>query len=179
MSRRKERRAMRKAAREAKAAAKASAKAAAKASAKAAAKAHASEKRVATGRQIRFGRALGLLVCAAGFAAMGLGWFGTARVSCTDCQIPYLLSGGAVGLGLVIFGVTILVVAQLRAEGRRTADRLERIEARLAEAIAPSKEASAPPAPTTSEQPPAAAGDRSSGPHGPAPPRPPGRNPTG
>ena len=85
MSRRKERRAMRKAAREA--------KAAAKASAKAAAKAHASEKRVATGRQIRFGRALGLLVCAAGFAAMGLGWFGTARVSCTDCQIPYLLSG--------------------------------------------------------------------------------------
>jgi len=156
MSRRKERRAMRKAAREA--------KAAAKASAKAAAKAHASEKRVATGRQIRFGRALGLLVCAAGFAAMGLGWFGTARVSCTDCQIPYLLSGGAVGLGLVIFGVTILVVAQLRAEGRRTADRLERIEARLAEAIAPSKEASAPPAPTASEEPPAAAGNGSSDP---------------
>jgi len=157
MSRRKERRAMRKAAREA--------KAAAKASAKAAAKAHASEKRVATGRQIRFGRALGLLVCAAGFAAMGLGWFGTARVSCTDCQIPYLLSGGAVGLGLVIFGVTILVVAQLRAEGRRTADRLERIEARLAEAIAPSKEAFAPPAPAASEEPPAAAGNGSSDPN--------------
>ena len=117
MSRRKERRAMRKAAREA--------KAAAKASAKAAAKAHASEKRVATGRQIRFGRALGLLVCAAGFAAMGLGWFGTARVSCTDCQIPYLLSGGAVGLGLVIFGVTILVVAQLRAVGAQVEDRVE------------------------------------------------------
>jgi len=147
---------MRKAAREA--------KAAAKASAKAAAKAHASEKRVATGRQIRFGRALGLLVCAAGFAAMGLGWFGTARVSCTDCQIPYLLSGGAVGLGLVIFGVTILVVAQLRAEGRRTADRLERIEARLAETIAPSMEASPPPAPTASEEPPAAAGNGSSDP---------------
>src|SRR5438128_8829181 len=125
MSRRKERKTMRKAARET--------KAVAKASAKAAAKTRASEKRVATGRQIRFGRALGLLVIAAGFAAMGLGWFGTARVSCTDCQIPYLLSGGAVGLGLVIFGVTILVVAQLRAEGRRTADRLERLEQRLAE----------------------------------------------
>src|SRR5438128_5075205 len=149
MSRRKERKTMRKAARET--------KAVAKASAKAAAKTRASEKRVATGRQIRFGRALGLLVCAAGFAAMGLGWFGTARVSCTDCQIPYLLSGGAVGLGLVIFGVTILVVAQLRAEGRRTADRLERIEARLAETIAPSKEASAPPTPAASERPPAAA----------------------
>src|SRR5437667_8395542 len=120
--------------------------------------------RVATGRQIRFGRAFGLLVCAAGFAAMGLGWFGTARVSCTDCQIPYLLSGGAVGLGLVIFGVTILVVAQLRAEGRRTADRLERIEARLAETIAPSMEASPPPAPTASEDPPAAAGNGSSDP---------------
>jgi|SRR5438105_10627838 len=88
---------------------------------------------VATGRQIRYARVLGLLVCAGGFAVMGLGWAGTARVSCTDCQIPYLLSGGAAGLGLVVFGVTILVLAQLRAEGRRTADRLERLEQRLAD----------------------------------------------
>ena len=88
---------------------------------------------VATGRQIRYARVLGLLICAGGFVVMGLGWAGTARVSCTDCQIPYLLSGGAAGLGLVVFGVTILVLAQLRAEGRRTADRLERLEQRLAE----------------------------------------------
>jgi hypothetical protein len=119
----------------------------------------AKERRVATGRQIRFGRALGLLVCAAGFAAMGLGWFGTARVSCTDCQIPYLLSGGAVGLGLVIFGVTILVVAQLRAEGRRTADRLERLEARLAEAMVVRREASTPAATSLPDQPAPPAGN--------------------
>src|SRR5438034_6205434 len=100
--------------------------------------------RVATGRQIRFGRAFGLLVCAAGFAAMGLGWFGAARVSCVDCQIPYLLSGGAVGLGLVIFGVAILVLAQLRAEGRRAADRMERIEARLSEAMTRPGDAATP-----------------------------------
>jgi hypothetical protein len=110
---------------------------------------------VATGRQIRFGRALGLLVCAGGFVAMGFGWAGTARVSCTDCQIPYLLSGGAAGLGLVIFGVTILVLAQLRAEGRRTADRLDRFEERLTEALSRGDDAHpATPAVTVQEPPP-------------------------
>src|SRR5437016_2883093 len=98
------------------------------------------QRSVATGRQIRFGRALGLLICAGGFAAMGFGWSGTARLSCTDCQIPYLLSGGAVGLGLVIFGVTILVLAQLRAEGRRTAERLDRFEDRVTHLVASSGE---------------------------------------
>jgi hypothetical protein len=105
------------------------------------------ETRVATGRQIRYGRVLGLLIIAGGFAAIGLGWVGTARLSCTDCQIPYLLSGGAAGLGLLIFGVTILVVAQLRAEGRRTADRLDRLEGALIEALRPGQSTPTPTVP--------------------------------
>ena len=110
---------------------------------------------VRTGRQIRFARVLGLLVCAAGFAAMGLGWAGTARVSCTDCQIPYLLSGGAAGLGLVVFGVAILVLAQLRAEGRRMSERLERLEARFFEPAPRQPTAVPAPSPTpTPETPP-------------------------
>ena len=78
-------------------------------------------------RQITWQRWLGLLASAAGFAVIGLGWAGAARRTCVDCQIPYLLSGGAAGLGLVVFGVGMLVMAQVRTEGRRLASRVERI----------------------------------------------------
>ena len=65
-------------------------------------------------RQIRFARILGLVFIVAGFAAIGFGWSGMARVACNDCQLPYLLSGGAAGVGLVILGCSSLVIAQVR-----------------------------------------------------------------
>jgi|SRR5436309_3014450 len=76
------------------------------------------------GRRIVAGRVLGLTFAIAGFAAIVLGWLGAARRSCVDCQIPYLISGGAAGIALVGFGVGLLLLAQVRAEGRRLADRL-------------------------------------------------------
>lgn len=76
-------------------------------------------------RQIAWQRWLGLLCCAAGFAVIGIGWAGAAKLTCVDCQLPYLLSGGAVGLGLIVFGIGMLVMAQVRTEGRRWAARLE------------------------------------------------------
>ena len=66
--------------------------------------------------QIRTTRLLGLLCCLVGFVAIGLGWHGMASVACPDCQLPYLLSGGATGLGLIMFGVMLLIVAQLRSD---------------------------------------------------------------
>jgi len=66
-------------------------------------------------RQIRFARILGLCFIAAGFAAIGFGWSGMARVACPDCQLPYLLSSGAAGIGLIIVGAGALVIAQIRA----------------------------------------------------------------
>jgi len=39
--------------------------------------------------------------------------------------MPYLLSGGATGIGLIGFGVGMMIMAQLRTEGRRLAERLE------------------------------------------------------
>ena len=102
-------------------------------------------------RQIRFARFLGLVLCGAGFLLIILGWAGAARRSCIDCQIPYLLSGGAAGLGLILFGVTIVVMAQLRTDSRRLAERLDSLAAILAEAwtpeeIEPEVEAAPPPA---------------------------------
>ena len=82
-------------------------------------------------RQITWQRWLGLLCCAAGFAVIGIGWAGAAKLTCVDCQLPYLLSGGAVGLGLIVFGIGMLVMAQVRTEGRRWAARLEAFGARV------------------------------------------------
>ncbi|MGH3713085.1 MAG: hypothetical protein ACRDT4_06425 [Micromonosporaceae bacterium] len=69
-------------------------------------------------------RTLGLMFCLLGGTLIVFGWMGTARVACVDCQMPYLLSGGAAGLGLIVIGVGLLVIAQIRAEGDKIADRL-------------------------------------------------------
>jgi len=70
-------------------------------------------------RRVQLTRFIGLLFALAGFGAIGVGWNRMASVSCVDCQLPYLLSGGAAGLGLVLVGVGLLLVAQLRAERNR------------------------------------------------------------
>jgi hypothetical protein len=74
---------------------------------------------------------LGLAFCAVGFVAIGLGWNGMARVACPDCQLPYLLSGGATGIGLIIFGVGLLVMGQIRADRLRAEVHLEKVLASL------------------------------------------------
>lgn len=69
-------------------------------------------------------RLLGLLFWLAGGLAITLGWTGTAQVACVDCQVPYLISGGAGGIALTVAGTGLLVIAQLRVEGHRIAERL-------------------------------------------------------
>ena len=81
----------------------------------------------------RFARLLGLAFCAAGFAAIALGWAGAARKTCVDCQIPYLISGGAAGVALVVLGAGLLLIAQMRTEARRLSARLEQMTWTLAE----------------------------------------------
>jgi hypothetical protein len=65
-------------------------------------------------RQIRLSRILGLSFIVAGFVAIGFGWSGAARRAFVDEQFPYLLSGAAAGLGLVIVGAVCLLIAQIR-----------------------------------------------------------------
>src|SRR5207302_8765921 len=75
------------------------------------------------GRQTAYTRALGILFCLAGFGAIFLGWAGAARQACVDCQLPYLLSGGALGLGLIVFGAVLMIMAQLRTDTLRLLER--------------------------------------------------------
>lgn len=76
-------------------------------------------------RQTRWLRVLGLLIATGGGVAIGFGWAGAAQVDCVECQIPFLLSGGAAGIGLIIFGVALMLLAQIRTESRRLGDRIE------------------------------------------------------
>lgn len=72
--------------------------------------------RTRSDRQVRLGRIVGLVFCVAGFVVITIAWNGMASVACVDCQLPYLISGGATGLGLILFGGTLLVTASIRAE---------------------------------------------------------------
>ncbi|MBI4259805.1 MAG: hypothetical protein HY658_04495 [Actinobacteria bacterium] len=82
-------------------------------------------------RQIQFARGLGLLFCLAGFTVIAIGWNGMAKVTCPDCQLPYLLSAGASGLGLIVFGVGLLVISQIRAERVRLGDYVQQLSGSL------------------------------------------------
>lgn len=72
-----------------------------------------------------------MVFVAAGFVVMGLAWNGAASIDFAQGQIPYLLSGGFVGLGLVIVGVGLM----LFESGRRAGTRAERRINDLQEAL--------------------------------------------
>jgi hypothetical protein len=89
-------------------------------------------------RQVRYGRILGLVFCVAGFVTIGFGWNGMAKLACPDCQLPYLLSGGAAGGAMVLLGVGLLVMAQLRSERMKLTDEVRRVGSVISRAIAAS-----------------------------------------
>jgi hypothetical protein len=86
-------------------------------------------------RQVRYGRILGLVFALVGFIAIGLGWNGMAKVACADCQLPYLLSGGATGIGLILVGATLLVASQLRDERLKLAEQLRDVGTAVSKAV--------------------------------------------
>lgn len=67
-------------------------------------------------RRVRLGRILGLAFVAGGFIVIAKAWDGAANHYRVDSQFPYLLSGGFLGLGLILTGCTLLVLASVRAE---------------------------------------------------------------
>ena len=66
----------------------------------------------------------GWLLVIAGLIAIGVGYYGTSREFWVARQVPYVVSGGLLGLALVFFGGLLLGVGDLR----RGAERLTRLE---------------------------------------------------
>lgn len=83
-------------------------------------------------RAALFGGRLGLGVMAAGLLVIGFGWYGISGDGAlidgsTDvrAQLPYLLSGGFLGLSLVVVGAALFLAQTTRVEQARAAALVE------------------------------------------------------
>jgi hypothetical protein len=91
-----------------------------------------------------FGGGLGLLVIGIGLLAIGIGWNGMAGgggqvngFSDLRAQLPWLVSGGILGLALVVFGAALLIVHNARADRARLEAKLDEVVAALGRSSAP------------------------------------------
>jgi hypothetical protein len=73
-------------------------------------------KRVLTLCRHQWDRASALGLIAGGLAAIVAGWIGVTGTILTFEQIPYLISGGLLGVCLVILGAALWISADLRDE---------------------------------------------------------------
>ncbi|HWC36204.1 MAG TPA: hypothetical protein VG650_15465 [Mycobacteriales bacterium] len=61
---------------------------------------------------------LGILLLAAGCVLLGVAWGLAAGQTLVSLQLPYLLSAGLPGIGLVVVGVGLVVIGAREADAR-------------------------------------------------------------
>src|SRR2546421_1032701 len=86
----------------------------------------------------KLGGQLGLACIGIGLLLIGLAWNGAAGVDFVSGQIPYLLSGGFLGLSLVVVGVGLIIVENSRKDRSKLETELHELNTaitRLAAAI--------------------------------------------
>ena len=98
------------------------------------------------GRLVRYqwDRALAAVLVVGGLVAVIVGWSLASTTIFTFDQIPYLMSGGLIGVCLVAIGATLWLSADLRDEWRKL-DRLEQAVLGAAVEIDATDVAAAPP----------------------------------
>lgn len=75
----------------------------------------------------------GVALVVAGFIALFLAWNGAAGLDHVEGQLPYLISGGLSGLGLIGAGLTVVNVQARRQDQAELLARLEELTEALAE----------------------------------------------
>ncbi|MGH2730899.1 MAG: hypothetical protein ACRDJI_09875 [Actinomycetota bacterium] len=70
---------------------------------------------------------LGLLVAGVGFGLILLAWSKTSDLLDVSLQVPYLLSGGLIGLGLILVGLLLINLAVKRKEALERRRQLEEL----------------------------------------------------
>jgi hypothetical protein len=76
-----------------------------------------------------------LLFIAAGFVVIGVAWNGAASIDFAQGQLPYLLSGGAAGLGLIGVGMALILFEGARRSRVHLDQRLDTIARLLDETM--------------------------------------------
>ena len=92
----------------------------------------------------KFGGKAGLILAAIGLVAIGVGWNGAAGQLTLLGQIPYILSGGLLGVSLVILGAAMLVVQGAREDRARLEAKLDLLADAMGGGLGAPRTASAP-----------------------------------
>jgi hypothetical protein len=75
---------------------------------------------------------VGIGLCVVGFALIAIAWNGAAELDFIQGQFPFFISGGLTGMGLIIVGVTIMVIETMRRDAEMRAIEIGRLTASLA-----------------------------------------------
>ena len=70
---------------------------------------------------------IGIGLVMTGFALIVFGWSKVAGLDSVPMQIPYLLSAGMIGLGIVLVGLTAVILGALYTAEAERARQLERL----------------------------------------------------
>lgn len=81
-----------------------------------------------------FGGRAGIALAGVGLLAIGLGANGAAGQLFIQAQLPYLISGGMIGLALVVLGAAMLVVQSAREDRSRLESKLDLVAEAILEA---------------------------------------------
>ena len=65
----------------------------------------------------------------AGFLLIALAWNGAASEFLVDKQIPFVVSGGLTGIGMIVAGCTLAIVQEVRRSAAEVADHVDRLTA--------------------------------------------------
>ena len=76
---------------------------------------------------------IGIGIAILGFVLLAVAWGGVAGEDNVAFQIPYLVSGGLVGIGLILVGLTIINVAAKRRDSALREQQIELLAAALRE----------------------------------------------
>lgn len=85
-------------------------------------------------------RAIAIGLAVAGLIAIGVGWLGVSDAVLPAQQIPYLASGGLIGLFLLGAGATLWLSADLRDEWRKLDEVADELRALREETATPAPE---------------------------------------
>src|SRR3954469_9761035 len=106
-----------------------------------------------------FGGGFGLLVIAIGLLVIGLGWNGMAGgggeghgIPNLNAQRPWLISGGILGLALVVFGAAMIVVHNARNDRARLEAKLDELVQTVSRSAAATSPSAYPVEPATTSK---------------------------